>query len=154
MSNDIKSVEHLNRILGNELIAINQYFLHAKMYHNWGFNKLYEMSRKESIEEMQHADKLADRILFLEGIPNFQKLGKVSIGQTPKEALECDLRLEEQAIPDLKAAIEYLDSVQDFASGVLLKQILADEEAHADFIKTQLELIDKIGLENYLQTQI
>ena len=154
MKGDPKVVEHLNKILGNELIAINQYFLHAKMYKDWGLKELGDHEYHESIDEMKHADVLTERILFLEGIPNLQDLGKLMIGENTKEMLECDLKLEMKAIPDLRDAIEYCESVRDYISRDLCKEILDSEEEHVDWLETQLGLIDKVGLENYLQSQM
>jgi bacterioferritin len=154
MKGDAKIIDYLNKALGNELIAINQYFLHAKMYKDWGFKALADYEYHESIDEMKHADKLTDRILFLEGIPNLQDLGKLMIGENTKEMLECDLRLEHQAIPLLRDAIEYAESIKDYVSRDLFNSILDDEEEHVDWLETQLGLIDKVGLENYLQTQM
>ena len=152
MKGDPKVIEHLNRILGNELVAINQYFLHAKMYKDWGLVELADHEYHESIDEMKHADALTERILFLEGIPNLQDLGKLMIGEDTKEMLECDLRLEHVAHKDLKEAIAYCESVGDYASRELLVDILSSEEDHVDWLETQLSLIDKVGLQNYLQT--
>ena len=152
MKGDPKVIEHLNTILGNELVAINQYFLHAKMYKDWGLVELADHEYHESIDEMKHADALTERILFLEGIPNLQDLGKLMIGEDTKEMLECDLRLEHIAHKDLKDAITYCESVGDFASRELLVDILTSEEDHVDWLETQLSLIDKVGLQNYLQT--
>ena len=152
MKGDPKVIEHLNRILGNALVAINQYFLHAKMYKDWGLVELADHEYHESIDEMKHADALTERILFLEGIPNLQDLGKLMIGEDTKEMLECDLRLEHIAHKDLKDAITYCESVGDFASRELLVDILTSEEDHVDWLETQLSLIDKVGLQNYLQT--
>lgn len=154
MKGDAKAIEYLNKVLGNELVAINQYFLHAKMLNDWGYSELAKVAHSESIDEMKHADKLADRILLLEGLPNFQHLGKLAIGQTPKETLECDLKLEMKAIPDLKEAIAYLESIKDFHSRDLLCEILAEEESHVDWLETQLSLISKLGEELYLQSKI
>lgn len=154
MQGDSKAIEYLNKILGNELIAINQYFLHSKMLADWGFEKLAKKVHEESIDEMKHADVLADRILFLEGLPNFQKLGKLRIGQTPEETLACDKKLEEDAIPDLREAIAWMESVKDYATRDLLSEILRSEEAHLDWIDTQLSLIQSMGVQNYLQNQV
>lgn len=154
MQGDKKVIEHLNVILGNELIAINQYFLHAKMYEDWGLGVLAEKEKHESIDEMKHADVLIDRILFLEGLPNMQKLGKLMIGENAKEMLECDLKLEMIAIPDLREAVAYCESINDYVSRDLLQSILESEEEHVDWLETQLGLIEKVGLENYLQSQI
>ena len=154
MKGDAKVIEHLNKTLGNELVAINQYFLHSRMYKDWGFDKLAKKEYHESIDEMKHADTLIERILFLEGIPNLQDLGKLMIGENTQEMLECDLKLEMMAIPDLKAAIVYSESVNDFVSRDLFKSILESEEEHVDWLETQLSLIDKIGLQNYQQSQV
>lgn len=154
MKGDTEVIQHLNRILTNELTAINQYFLHARMLDNWGLKKLGEHERSESVDEMKHADKLIERILFLEGLPNLQSLNKLMIGETPREALECDLKLEQIAVPDLRTAISHCESVADYVSRQMLQDILDGEEEHIDWLETQLRLIDGIGLENYLQSQM
>lgn len=154
MKGDAKAIEYLNRALGNELVAINQYFLHAKMYKDWGLHALYEKEYHESIDEMKHADWLVDRILFLEGMPNLQDLGRLMIGENTKEMLECDLKLEKIAVPDLREGIAYCESIQDYVSRDLLNRILESEEEHIDWLETQLNLIDLVGIENYLQKQI
>jgi bacterioferritin len=154
MKGDITVIQHLNKILGNELVAINQYFLHARMYQDWGLKKLGEHEYHESIDEMKHADKLIKRILFLEGLPNLQDLGKILIGEHTKEMIECDLKIEQKALIDLKAAIAHFEVVGDFGSRELLEDILESEEEHIDWLETQLGLIDKVGIENYLQSQM
>jgi bacterioferritin len=146
---DPKVIEHLNTQLTNELTAINQYFLHARMLNHWGVTKLGRHEYKESIEEMRHADDLIHRILFLDGLPNVQRLNQVLIGQSVKEILECDAKLEEKAINDLREGIAYCESVRDFISRDLLVKILADEEHHADYLHAQFTLIGKIGEERY-----
>ena len=150
MKGDAKVIEYLNKALYNELTAINQYFLHAKMLKNWGLKELAEHEYKESIEEMKHADWLSERILFLEGLPNFQALGKLRIGETPRELLECDLALEMEALPLLREAIAHADSIGDYVSRQLFVKILDSEEEHVDWLETQLDLIGRIGEPNYL----
>jgi bacterioferritin len=154
MKGDPKVIALLNTALGNELIAINQYFLHAKMYKDWGMTNLAEYEYHESIDEMKHADILVDRILFLEGLPNLQDLGALRIGENTKEMLECDLALEHDAIPDLRAGIQYCEEVKDYVSRDLFNSILESEEEHVDWLESQLGLIEKMGIENYIQAQI
>ena len=154
MQSDPKVIKYLNKALGNELVAINQYFLHSRIYEDWGLVKLAEKEYEESIDEMKHADELTKRILFLEGLPNLQDLGKLFIGENTKEMLECDLQLEHIACPDLKEGIAYCKSVADFTSRNLLSSILDSEEEHIDWLETQLSLIDKVGLENYQQSMM
>jgi len=154
MKGDAKVIQFLNKALGNELVAINQYFLHSRMLGDWGLSKLAEKEYEESIDEMKHADQLTQRILFLEGLPNMQDLGKLSIGENTREILECDLGLEHIACPDLKEGIAHCESVGDFTSRNLLSSILDSEEEHVDWLETQLSLIDKVGLENYQQSMM
>ena len=154
MKGDAKVIEFLNKALYNELIAINQYFLHAKMFKNWGLKELAEHEHKESIDEMKHADRLIERILFLDGLPNLQNLGKLFVGETPKEALECDLKLELLAVPDLKAAIAHSETAGDYVSRDLFAAILESEEEHIDWLETQLGLIARLGEPNYLQSKL
>jgi bacterioferritin len=154
MKGDKKVIQHLNICLGNELIAINQYFLHARMFKNWGLNELNEFEYKKSIKDMKQADRLIERILFLEGIPNLQKLGKIMIGEDTKEMLSCDLKLETSSIQDLREAITFCESVSDFVSRDILRKILADEEEYLDWLETQLALIDNISIENYMQSMM
>jgi len=149
MLRDPKVIEHLNTQLTNELTAINQYFLHARMLRHWGVTKLGKHEYEESIEEMKHADMLIDRILFLNGHPNVQRLNPILTGEGVREILECDQKLEEKAINDLREAIAYCETVRDFVSRDLFLNILKDEEKHADFVDTQFDLIEKIGIERY-----
>ncbi len=151
---DAGVVDYLNRVLKNELTAINQYFLHAKMLEDMGLKRLAEHEREESIDEMKHADALMERILFLEGLPNLQALGKLYVGQTVREMLECDLKLEMEGLPVLREAVGHCEGVGDYVSRALFQEILASEEGHIDWIETQLGLIDQMGLENYIQAQL
>ena len=152
MKGDPKVIQHLNKVLFNELTAVNQYFLHARMFGNWGLPGLESHEREESIDEMKHADRLIERILFLEGLPNLQDLGKLMIGEAAKEALECDLKLERAARPDLQAAIAHCEAVKDYVSREVLEDILKSEEEHIDWLETQLGLIERVGLQNWLQS--
>ncbi len=154
MKSDATVIKHLNKALANELVAINQYFLHSRMYEDFGLTKLAEKEYEESIDEMKHADQLIKRILFLEGLPNLQNLGKLLIGENTREMLECDLKLEMIACPDLKEGIAYCESVGDYVTRDLLSAILDSEEDHVDWLETQLSLLDRVGLENYQQSMM
>jgi bacterioferritin len=153
MHGDPRVIELLNVVLRNELTAINQYFLHSRQLNHWGVTKLGEREYKESLDEMKHADDLIERVLFLGGLANLQDLGKLLIGEDVKELLECDLKLEEKAIPDLRGAIAHAESVQDYVTRDLLRAILHAEEEHVDFIEIQLDLIERMGIANYVQLQ-
>jgi len=153
MKGDKQVIQYLNQALAAELTAINQYFLHARMLKDWGIDRLGQVEYDESIEEMKHADKLIERVLFLGGLPNLQDLNKLLIGENVREILECDLKAEHDGISTYRAAIKHAESVQDYGSRDLLASLLADEEAHVDFLETQLDMIDRMGLENYCQLQ-
>lgn len=154
MKGDPNIVRHLNQVLKNELTAINQYFLHSRMYGHWGLKRLRDHEYKESLDEMRHADRLIERILFLDGLPNLQDIGKLLIGQNVQEVIECDLRLEIMAHADLKAAVADCEKVGDYVSRELFEAIIESEEEHIDWLETQLELIKRVGLENYTQSQM
>lgn len=153
MRGDKKVIEFLNEALKNELTAINQYFLHYRMLDNWGMTKLAKFEYGESIDEMKHADKLAERILFLDGLPNFQSLGRLRIGENVEEVLKADLELEEEALPLLRDAIQHCEAVRDYVSRDLFAHILENEEHHVDVLETQFEMIRQMGLHNYIQLQ-
>ena len=154
MKGDAKVIEFLNKVLYNELTAINQYFLHARMFKNWGYKELAEHEYHESIDEMKHADRLIERILFLEGLPNLQHLGKLRIGENALECIQGDLDLELMAVQDLRAAIAHSEGVADYVSRDLFKEILRSEEDHIDWLETQLSLVKDIGAERYLQSKM
>ena len=151
MKGDAKVIEYLNQVLLNELTAVNQYWLHYRMLDNWGVSKLADYERHQSIDEMKHADKVAERILFLEGLPNFQAIGRLRIGESVEEVLKADLALEHDALPVLKQAIVHCEAVRDFVSRDLFASILDSEEEHVDFLETQFEMIARMGLQNYVQ---
>ncbi|CAJ0993574.1 bacterioferritin [Pantoea sp. Nvir] len=154
MKGEIKIIRHLNKLLGNELVAISQYFLHARIFKNWGLMQLNDTEYHESLDEMKHADKYIERILFLEGIPNLQDIGQLQIGKDIEEMLHSDLRLEMEGVSDLREAIAFADKVHDYVSRDIMINILVDEEHHIDWIETELSLINKIGIQNYLQMQM
>ena len=151
---DYQVIVLLNDVLKNELTAINQYFLHSRMFNNWGLKYLGEYEYHESVDEMKHADALIERILFLEGLPNLQDLGRLYIAESPQEVFECDLKLEMEAMPSLRKGIEYCENVQDYITREVFERILESEEEHVDWLETQLNLIERVTIENYLQRQM
>ncbi len=154
MKGNDEVIRHLNNILKNELTAINQYFLHSRMFKDWGLEKIGDYEYKESLDEMRHADRLIERILFLEGLPNLQSLGRLSIGENLKECLECDLEMEKIANPPLVEAVAHCESVSDYVSKELFESILTSEEEHIDWLETQLSLIERLGIQNFTQLQV
>ena len=153
MKGDEQVIQHLNEALKNELTAVNQYWLHYRMLDNWGVSRLAEFERHESIDEMKHADRLSERILFLEGLPNFQMLGRLRIGETVEEILRADLELEREALEQLKGAIAHCEAVRDYVSRDLFAEILENEEEHVDMLEKQFDMIEQMGLQNYIQLQ-
>jgi bacterioferritin len=154
MKGDAKVIEYLNKVLRNELTAINQYFLHSRMFKDMGLKELADHEYEESIDEMKHADALVERVLFLEGLPNLQDIGRLRIGENAKEMIECDLALENDAIPDLRDAVAHCESVRDYVSRDLFADILDSEEEHVDWLETQLQLMETVGIQNYLQERM
>ncbi len=154
MQGDTKVIEQLNKCLANELVAINQYFLHARMFKNWGFEALDKVEYKKSIKDMKQADKIIERVLFLEGLPNLQKLGKLQIGENPLEMLKSDLQLQVTTLQELRDTIALCETLSDYVSRDMLAEILEYEEEHMDWIETQLDLVNKVSIENYLQSMM
>jgi bacterioferritin len=153
MKGDARIIELLNEALRNELTAVNQYWLHYRLLDNWGIDRLAHFERHESIDEMKHADRLAERILFLDGLPNFQMLGRLRIGENVEEVLRADLELEMEALVQLKGAIEHAETVRDYVSRDLFAEILDNEEEHVDMLEKQFQMIERMGLPNYIQLQ-